>query len=211
MKKLTALLLVAGALLWGCSLAREAAQVPAGPPLPYHFTLNFGSKIADPYYVLSGPIESYRRFPFNRWAKSALQTRLAALSGDPSGPAVNVDLRLLELKTGYSQVGDGPTLADPRYGGIGRLPLLAGDDMDSGDGPYIPSEIHKSVDLKADLTVSRDGRELLHKPLEIHIKTVIYWRDFDAWSYDYGHILNLAIHRLSRDVEDNLRQTLAHS
>jgi hypothetical protein len=201
MNTLKTILLVAVVALAGCRYPPKDATPPI-QPLPYHYHLELTSQIPDPYYVLAGPGQSYRRFPFNAWAGQALERQLKLRSG-ASQPTITVKLNLLSLATGYNEIGLGPSLPTLRYAGVGGGPWFSDRDFED-DGPAIPSEIHKSVTLKASLTLARGERILSRENLEVQSKEVILRENFDAWSYDYGDLLKQAIRQLVEKVDDVL-------
>ncbi len=210
MKRSIHLLLTVGVLLGACSL--PGVEGPAAPPaivqLPYRLNLEMTSKIPDPYYVLAGPSESYRRYPFNAWAEKALRQSLAASSGSPSQPQVTVEVQLDQLRTGYFEIGGGPTRSAPIYAGLAGRGLLSGDDMDD-DGRAIPSEIHKSIQLTGALEIRKEGQLLTRRDLTVAEEEVVLWTDFDAWSYDYGNLLKAVIDKLNRQIDAELVKVLA--
>jgi hypothetical protein len=196
-------LLLISVLLGGCTVAQEGPEREPVKPLAYRFTLEMTSHIADPYYVLAGGSESYGRFPFNSWARSALEKRLAARSGPGDLPVVTVAVDLHRLTTAYDEIGEGPTLHSPIYNGIGPQ-LLAGSDFEEGDGRALPSEIHKSAELKGTLKLRREGRTLVERPLQENVEIVIYWEDIDRWSFRYNDVLHAVVDALVKDVDAEL-------
>jgi hypothetical protein len=200
MRRILGIFLVWGLLLGGCTSPRPEVRLEPLPPLPFRVALEFSSALPDPYYVLSGPSDTYRRFPFNGWTRSALSSRLAARSGTET-PEVTVVVQLVSLQTSYREMGSGPGPGAPLYSGIPGRSLLAGDDFDGGDGRHIPTEIHKSAQLTAELSLRQGGRTLVRKTLTPEAMATVYWENFDAWSYDYGDVLKQVITRLVKDIE----------
>ena len=147
MKTLKAMLLAGVVALAGCHYPPKEA-VPAIQPLPYHYHLELTSQIPDPYYVLAGPGQSYRRFPFNAWAGQALDRQLKLRSG-ASQPIITVKLNLLSLATGYNEIGLGPSLPTPLYAGIGGGPWFS--DRDFEDEASRPSP-RRSINQRLPLT-----------------------------------------------------------
>ena len=190
-------------LLAGCTVPQEGPEREPVRPLAYRFNLEMTSHIADPYYVLAGGSESYGRFPFNDWARSALRNRLAARSGTGDLPVVTVAVDLHRLTTAYDEIGEGPTLHSPIYNGIGPQ-LLAGGDFEEGDGRALPSEIHKSAELKGTLGLRLEGRIVAERPLRENVGIVIYWEDIDRWSFRYNDVLRAVIDELTKDVDAEL-------
>jgi hypothetical protein len=206
MRHLTGIFM-AFALAWaGCASPGPQSLPEPLSPLPYRITLEFTSDISDPYYVLSGPSESYLRVPFNAWARDALLRRLAARSAGAGAPDVTLRVHLVSLQTSYREVGSGPGGGAPTSTGLFGPLLLAGGDFDGGDGRHIPSEIHKGARLEAELRVDQGGRTLVNKTLIPEARETVYWEDFNEWSYDYGDLLRQVITRLVKEADDALQE-----
>lgn len=207
MKRMFVVLLGCLLLLPGFLTENQAAAAVL-KPLPYHLVLDWSSQLANPYYVLAGPSDSYGRFPFNDWARQALQQRLQLRSGPASAPRVTVVVQLQKLTTGYDEVGAAPEFGRIQYAGLGRLPSILGDDFDDGGGPPMPEDIYKSAHLTGELRLERAGKVVLTKPLSVEVREHINWQDFDAWSYDYGSVLKQVAATLVGDVDQDLVKAL---
>jgi hypothetical protein len=205
MRRLTGIFMAVALALAGCASPGPQSLPEPLPPLPYRITLEFTSAIPDPYYVLSGPSESYLRVPFNSWAKGALLRRLAVRSAGVGAPEVTLRVHLVSLQTSYREVGSGPGGGVPLSSGLIGPLLLVGDDLEGGDGRHIPTEIHKGARLEAELRLDREGRSLVRKNLTPEVRETVYWEDFNDWSYDYGDVLRQVIGRLVKDVDDALQ------
>ena len=190
-------------LLPGC-LPEKAPEENAVTPLPYHLVLEWSSALANPYYVLAGPGVSYRRFPFNDWAQTALRQRLALRSGPSSAPTVRVVVHLQQLTTDYSEIGAAPAFGRMRYAGLGGFVGVLSDDNDEDGGPPTPEDIFKSAQLTGELRLVRDDKVLLRRSLSAKVRQQINWQDFDSWTYDYGSVLKQVIRIMVSDVDQAL-------
>jgi len=208
MRRFTGIFLALALALAGCASPGSQSLPEPLPPLPYRITLEFTSDIPDPYYVLSGPSESYLRVPFNSWARDALLRRLAARSAGAPAPEVTLRVHLVSLQTSYREVGSGPGGGASTSTGLFGPLLLTGGDFDGGDGRHIPSEIHKGARLEAELRVDQAGRMLAEKTLTPEARETVYWEDFNDWSYDYGDLLRRVIGRLVKDVDGALQEVV---
>ena len=156
------------------------------------------SDIPDPYVVLAGPAEAYRRVPVVQRLTRALE-RYASAAGSPDArEVVKVHVHLLEVSTGYDEVGARKRQARVLLayaGGPGGLPGPGEELERDGDIP-VPLEIHKSVRLSARVRVTAGRGSTLEEPVSVEATEVVYQEDFDRWSYDYGPLFDLAIRRL---------------
>ncbi|AMV73893.1 hypothetical protein JCM30471_23130 [Desulfuromonas carbonis] len=201
--------------LIGCALVLIGGCVPVGvvpiaevQPLPYRFILAWSSQVADPYYVLAGPSESYRRFPFNAWAESALEEQLALRSSREGAPLVKVAVKLREVTTDYRQVGEAPVMNGILLAGFGGGLASVAGDFDQDGGRSIPEEIYKSARLDGELELYLGDRLLTRQHVASAVEQLVRWEDFDAWSYDYGSVLQALIADLRTQVDQILLQAL---
>ncbi len=196
-------------LLGLAACAGPGHRAEIGPrPLPVRVDVQVTSEVPDPYVVLSGPVEAYRRVPVVRLLTRALD-RYARLAGRPGArDAVRVRVHLVKVSTGYDEVGarEHPAPVHLAYaGGPGSLPGLGEELERDGDVP-IPLEIHKSVRLSARVRVAGAGGGILEEPVSVEAAEVVYQEDFDRWSYDYGPLFRQAIRRLVDRVDELVRR-----
>jgi len=204
---------IAGLLGFTLVLVSGCVPMGGGPvdpvqPLPYRFVLVWSSQVADPYYVLAGPSESYRRFPFNAWAESALEEQLALRSSRAAAPSVRVVVQLRKVTTGYRQVGEAPIMTGILFSGFGGGLSRAAGDFDQDGGLSIPEEIYKSARLDGELELYLGEQLLTRQHVSSAVEQVVHWEDFDAWSYDYGSVLKALIADFRTKVDQVLLQAL---
>lgn len=162
---------------------------------PYALEIIFTSQIDNPYVILSGPGESYRRVPFNSWCLGKLQSFQKNNFNASDSPSVTMAIDLIELSTRYDEFGVNPFRA-------GSSPLSKfGDDTDGFD---VPGEIHKGATLTAEVKLSAGSKTFLATRLNPSFEVTIPKENSDAWSYDYGPVL----HGLIRELIEELTLTL---
>ena len=111
--------------------ANQAPEVSERVRLDQAVEVQFSSGVSDPYYVLSGPAESYQAFQFNAMFGEALDRYAAAKSG-PGEAGLALFVRLEDLTTAYRQVGAG--IPQERRRDSGRPVQLAALGSPGGRG-----------------------------------------------------------------------------
>jgi len=185
--------------------ATHAAEVPAVAPLPGSVAVTFDSAVRDPYYVLSGPVETYRAFRFNEMFQKELAAYVAE-KGGPGAGTFTLTVHLETLTTAYGQLGAGlsPRGTDLALAGSPRLargPFLNASHFREGDGDWsFPAEITKSATLRFSVSLRSDDRTVGPEELSARAETTVTWDDWDPWgphwalrAYDYGPVLRAAI------------------
>jgi len=171
--------------------------------------VQFTSGVADPYYVLSGPAESYRAFRFNAMFREALNRYAAAKSGSGGG-AITLLVHLDTLTTGYRQLGAGVVPEGPAFALGGPVRLAAAglqvargpgarlSHFREGDGDLsVPAEITKSAALGFSAELRAADRAVNREALTASAEVTMTWDDWDPWgrsgwnpwAYDYGPVL----------------------
>ncbi len=192
--------------LGACAAPRPGLRGPE--PLPVRVEVEVTSEVPDPYVVLSGPVEAYRRIPVAGLLTRALERYARAVGRPDAGKVVRVRVHLVEVSTGYDEVGARRPPARVRLayaGDPGWIPGPGEDLERDGDLP-VPLEIHKSVRLTARVRVAAAGGPPLEQPVSVDVAEVVYQEDFDRWSYDYGPLFRQAVRRLVERVDDIVRR-----
>lgn len=201
------------ALVPGGAAAQADAVLPAPVPVEARLT----SALSDPYYVLTGPVETYRGYRLERRFGRLLESYARRKSGTGSSPLV-LTVHLESLTTGYHQIGGrdrerryrtalprtGPELllasASGPEGSLVRLRRFGGRDRDNG-GPSIPYEITKRAVLTAVVAVATAGDSLARDTVTREAVEVISWDDYDRWAYDYGRVLEGAFMKVLAEAD----------
>lgn len=202
---------------WGAAVAVVAATGCAalGPTAPvegvrraaFPVAVRFTSDVADPYWVMAGPSETYRSIRVNDRLRGRLEAYARAKSG-PEGNPLDVLVHLERVDTAYGQLG--------RRGGGGTrlaraaprtltdaLPMRLGSDREFDDGR--PYRITKTVEVTLRAEASADGRLLAREPITVRLEETTEHDDIDLWTYDYlplvDRALGEAVARLDEIVE----------
>ncbi|MFU8856794.1 MAG: hypothetical protein ACNA8S_07270 [Deferrisomatales bacterium] len=182
------------------------------------------SSVADPYYVLSGPSETYRAYRLTERFSRHLEA-YAARKSAPEGPTIDVTVTLESVSTDYRQIGGvereagrglagAPLHQSVRVAAAGtvavlRLPsLLTGREWDGG-GLSIPYEITKRARLAALVEVSSSGRSLARETVNAEAEEIVSWEDHDAWAYDYSAVFEALFRKVVAEVDRIVDQAAA--
>jgi hypothetical protein len=209
------------ALLLGGGAARADAVLPAPVPVETRLT----SALRDPYYVLTGPVETYRGYRLERRFGRLLDEYAGRKSG-AGGPPLLLTVHLESLTTGYHQIGGRqrerryraalpgtrpPLLLASAGGPEGSLVGLrrfGGLDRDDG-GPSIPYEITKRATLTAVVAVADRGDTLVRETVTREAVEVVSWEDYDRWAYDYGGVLEEAFRKVLAEADRLVDEAVA--
>ncbi|MEW6489042.1 MAG: hypothetical protein AB1578_14140 [Thermodesulfobacteriota bacterium] len=208
----------AAAALWMALVpGGAAAQADAVLPAPVPVEARLTSALSDPYYVLTGPVETYRGYRLERRFGRLLEAYARRKSGAGSPPLV-LTVHLESLTTGYHQIGrrdrerryraalprTSPELLLASAGGpegsLARLRRFGGLDRDGGD-LSIPYEITKRAVLTAVVAVTSGGDTLARETVTREAVEVISWEDYDRWAYDYGGVLEGAFRQVLAEAD----------
>ncbi|MDF1552514.1 MAG: hypothetical protein P1P84_05595 [Deferrisomatales bacterium] len=220
--------LLAGGFLLGCSLAPtrlagpEVQPLPPPPRTPYAIDLVYTSALADPYYVMAGPAESYARYSITAQFAALLQHQLVQLSDPGSARAATLTVHLSALTTRYRRLGSSPPPAAPqgtRYAMLGSDPpaILAawqtgrfGDLMDREDQDAdIPAEIRKGATLIATVEISGDGVAPLRQTVTAEYDDLITRWEFDPRdAYSYTDVLDQTLRVATAEITAIVQTTL---
>ncbi len=213
----------------GCSWAPvrlagpEVHPIPPPPRTPYAIDLVYSSELTDPYYVMSGPGESYARYSITAQFQALLESQRVQLSDPASERSATLAVHLSELTTRYRRLGGSPPPAaprGPRYAlpGAGPRVVLASWqaggpghmlDREGGDAD-IPAEIRKGATLIATVELSGDGVPPLRQTVTAEVDDLITRWEFDprdAYSYTdiLDNTLRVATARITEIVQNHLR------
>ena len=204
------LLLLGGAAAGGCI----PKEIP--PPLvervPYKILLHYSSDLPNPYYVLSGPFQSYGRFAVNE----SFQRRLEAYLSDKSDPRAAQVIELLvhvtKIQTTYDRLGNLPAPARSvrlaalglGFGGLGFDGLFGDQDGDR------PQQITKTARLHAQVTIKLPDQSSLREEIVGRSIQILEPEDMGLRTHDYSPLIAdiqaAAIVEIDRLLDQALRQ-----
>jgi len=203
--------------------SNQLPQTPAVVRLGGPVTVAFTSAVADPYYVLSGPVESYEAVRFNQLFREALERYAQAKSG-PGSETVVLSVHLEGLTTDYRQLGAGVVPAEPfRVAAAGvrvaRGPLgrMAHSRRDGGGDLSVPAEITKAAALTFWVESRAADGAARREAMTASASVTLTWDDWDPWghpgwnpwAYDYrpvlGALVRDAVARIDGFVEGAVR------
>ncbi|HSH69796.1 MAG TPA: hypothetical protein VK997_07750 [Deferrisomatales bacterium] len=219
---------LAGGFFLGCSLAPvrlagpEVYPLPPLPRTPYAIELVYTSALADPYYVMAGPAESYARYSITTQFEALLRHQLVQLSDPASDRSATLAVHLSALTTRYRRLGSSPPPTapqGPRYAMLGTDPpaFLAawqtgrfGDLMDREDQDAdIPAEIRKGATLFATVELSGDGVPSLRQSVAAEYDDLITRWEFDPRdAYSYTDVLDQTLRVATAEITAIVQTTL---
>lgn len=186
MKKLLCLAVML--LLTGCAAGpRRSSALSAAELRARGWELEVSSEVPEPYYVLSGPGQSYKRFPLKAFLEAGLAENLARRPSLTGGGSV-LRVHLAAVKTGFEEVG---------------VPLSGGHDS-MGGGPVghpgLPV-VTKRVELELRATIGA-GAGAVTKPIRVEAVEVIDVAHYDPrWAYDYDGVVDEAVAKAARAID----------
>lgn len=204
-------------LATACTTGTSPAPSPEVTRVPYRILLHYSSALPDPYYVLSGPFRSYRRFAVNESLQHRLETYLIAKSDPHAGQTLEVTVHVISLQTTYDQIGNNPHQMRPArlvaawHGSSGQAPLTAFDsDFDGWDDDR-PEQIIKTASMQAQVTVTTpDLPTSLQELVTGKVVDILERQDMGLWTYDYDNLIaqvQLAtIHEIDQVINRALQQ-----
>ncbi len=187
------LLLLGGAAAGGCI----PKQIP--PPLvervPYKILLHSSSALPDPYYVLSGPFQSYQRFQVNASFQQRLEAYLSTKSDPGASQTVELGVHIIKLQTSYDRLGHQPTptrpvrLAALGLGIGGRMPLSAFDGLFGDQDDDRPQQITKTARLHAQITIKRPDQSTLREEIIGRSIQILEREDMGLRPHEYSSLI----------------------
>ena len=158
-------------VLAGCSAGMHPTETQPVPQYPYQLSLDFHSTLPDPYYVLSGPAQTYDRFPVNERFAQLLRERLARQSQPGAERNAVLAVYVEALHTSFDEIGLGPKSGNIRLAMNETAMADAGPemvgDMDRDGDFNLPEETIKQATMELRLVLSSAGRVLGEKSLNV--------------------------------------------
>ena len=198
------------------------ACIPKDPPpplvekIPFKVLVHFTSDLSDPYYVLSGPFQTYQRFAIN----DAFQRRLMAYAAAKSDPLANrtleLTVHLTSLQTSYDRLGSLPGVErhpGVLLAGLGRSvdwPLVAFDSIDQDRFDDLPEQITKTATLFAEVGITLPGQAEIGEAIVGRSVQVLERWDMGLGMYDYYPLMVEAQTAVLRDIDRLLHRSLMH-
>lgn len=207
--KHTIALVAATIFLAGCLSAKTTRVKPYKEPPPYakipaQLEVSFSSQLPDIFMVLSGPGETYKPYPVNEWAETALRRYAKEVSSE--GPAYKLSMTILTLRTTFETLGlySGPPTVELVPARYGLDDLRSLEEID----PRLPQQIEKTISMGVTATLSRPGAEMLTSTFEVEASD-IFVRDDDMadapWVYDYNTLFKRGIDKAIAKMDEMVR------
>ncbi|MDW7710610.1 MAG: hypothetical protein SCH98_09050 [Deferrisomatales bacterium] len=175
------LVLLTAALTLGPGVSHGGAVWPA----PLFLTVEVASSVPDPYFVLSGPIETYRSYPVNGWLREAFEEygRQKAGGGESRGV---LRVRVDELTTRFRAIG---SVADLR-----------------------PERVFKTAVLRMRVSFQVDGSTLVERNLPVASEVSVGWDEVPrAGLYDFEDVLGRVIAQALAETDSVVEEALRDS
>lgn len=152
-------------------------------PAPLAVTLDFASRVPDPYYVLSGPIETYRAYPVNDRLAEAFQEYAQRKSGALEEQGV-LHVRVEQLSTRFRAIGSA--------------------------GEQRAERVYKTAVLRFGAAFLVGGETLARRDVRVEAEVTLGWQDAGAdRHYDFtdvlGDVIDKALAEADAVVEEALR------
>lgn len=206
------LLLLGGAAAGGCI----PKEIP--PPLvervPYKILLHYSSDLANPYYVLSGPFQSYGRFAVNESFQRRLEVYAEAKSTTSAIQTLELTVHAKELLTTYDRLGGLPEERRPSR--VAQAGLLGRGDWplsvfnSRSDGPFddLPEQITKTATLQLEISISLAGVPLTTQNLAPRIVQILERYDLGLGTYDYHPLISGVQEQALAEIDRLLQRVL---
>lgn len=199
-----------------CSTGTPPAPSPEITRVPYRILLHYSSALPDPYYVLSGPFQSYQRFQVNASFQQRLEAYLSAKSDHGATQAIELGVHVIKLQTSYDRLGHLPTptrpvrLAALGLGIGGRGPLSAFDGLFGDQDDDRPQQITKTARLHAQVTIKLPDQSALREEIIGRSIQILEREDMGLGTHDYSPLIAeiqaAAIGEIDRLLDLALRQ-----
>lgn len=194
------------------------ACIPKGPPpplvekVPFKVLVHFSSDLPNPYYVLSGPFQTYQRFAVNDAFQNRLEDYAAAKSAPQASQTLELTVHVTRLQTSYDRLGILPDV-QPRPGvrvaAVG-FPLTAFDSIDQDRFDDLPEQITKTATLFAEVTITLPGQTGVREEIVGRSVQVLERWDMGLGTYDYYPLIVEAQTAAIREIDRVLQQALIH-
>lgn len=209
-------------LLAGTAVACIPKELP--PPLvervPYKILVHYSSDLPNPYYVLSGPFQSYQRFAFNDSFQRRLESYAAAKSNPSASQTLELTIHAKELLTTYDRIGILPEVRRPlrvaQAGILGRgnWPLSVFDSRTDGPFDDLPEQITKTATLRALVSITLPGRAEYREEITARSIHRLERQDMGLRTYDYdlliAEVQTAAVRELDRLLLHALQRNAQH-
>lgn len=197
------------------------ACIPKEPPpplvekAPFKLLVHFSSELPDPYYVTSGPFQSYQRFAVNDSFQRRLRAYAAAKSDPLASQALELSVHLISLQTSYDRLGSlpgskgfsGVLMAGAGWRGGGPVADLDSFDRDPFDD--LPEQITKTATLSAAVGISWPGQAEIRDTVVGRSVEVLERWDMGLGMYDYAPLIAEAQIATLREIDQLLHLALA--
>lgn len=204
------LLLLGGAAAGGC--IPKAIPPPLVERVPYKILLHYSSDLPNPYYVLSGPFQSYGRFQVNAFFQDRLEAYLSDKSDPRAAQAIELLVHVTQLQTTYDRLGNLPAPVHPvrlaalgmGFGGLGFGGLIGDQDDDR------PQQITKTAQLHAQVTIKLPDQSAKREEIIGRSIQILEREDMGLRTHDYSPLIAevqaAAIDEIDRLLDQTLRQ-----
>lgn len=189
------------------------------PPLvdkiPFKVLLHFSSDLPNPYYVLSGPFQSYRSFAVNDAFQNRLETYAAAKSDPLATQTLELTVHVTSLQTSYDRLGilpEGERQPGVLVAGLGWRDnwLLSAFDSRHRDGDDdLPERITKTATLLAAVAIILPGQSEFREAIVARSVQVLERWDMGLGTHDYQPLLVEVQTAALRDIDRVLHRALA--
>lgn len=188
-----------------------AKEIP--PPLegtvPFKVLVHFSSDLPNPYYVLSGPFQSYQHFAVNESFQHRLEAYAEAKSDPRASQTLELTVHVTKLQTSYDRLGILPEGKRPRVllAGVG-WPLTAFDSIDQDHFDDLPEQITKTAALTAEVGITLPGQAEIRESIVGRSVQILERWDMDLGTYDYSPLIREVQTVVIRDIDRMLHRSL---
>jgi hypothetical protein len=169
------------------ALAGVASSQPASAlwPAPMTIALDLEARVPDPYYVRSGPIETYRSYPFRAWVEAAFREYVGQKSGALEDEGT-LQVRVDQLSTRFRAIG---------AAGEQRAEL-----------------VHKTARLRLGVSFLAGGQTLARRDGTVEAEITLGWQDVgpDRF-YDFTDVLGAVIAEALAEADAVVEEALRAS
>ncbi|MEW6486651.1 MAG: hypothetical protein AB1578_01895 [Thermodesulfobacteriota bacterium] len=180
--KNVSLALAALAALVGLVAAPPASAVW---PAPMIVALDLETRVPDPYYVLSGPIETYRAYPFQDWVSEAFREYARQKSGALEEEGI-LQVRVEQLSTRFRAIGSA--------------------------GEQRAERVYKTAWLRLEVSFLAGGEILARRDGWLEAQVTLGWHEAGAEQYyDFTDVLGAVIAKALAEADAAVEEALRAS
>lgn len=211
-RSLLPLLLLAGVAAGGC-IPKELPP-PLVERVPYKILVHYSSDLPNPYYVLSGPFQSYQRFAVNQSFQRRLEDYAATKSTPSAAQTLELSVYVKELLTTYDRLGVLPTnprpvkVAQAGFPGRGDWPLSAFDSHTRDSSGDLPEQITKTATLRLEISIDLAGVTLAAQSLAPRVVQILERHDMGLGTYDYIPVISGVQEQALAEIDGLLQRVL---